>query len=524
MFHRKTPGESFINRQEYRDKVLGCWTGKNIGGTLGAPLEGRRELFDVTFYTQDLRGNPVPNDDLDLQLAWLRAVETNGVYHVDERILAESWLACVIGPWGEYGVARFNLANGLPPPLSGICNNEQWKNSNGAWIRSELWACLFPGEPDEAVPFAWCDACVDHAEEGIYAELFTVTLEAAAFIEHDIRKLIDISLLRIPPECRVARSVRLAVAEFEAGHDWRTARNRVVEESADLGWFQAPANIGFVIIGLLYGGGDFGRTICTAVNCGDDTDCTGATCGALLGILNGRSGIPPEWCKPIGEGIRTVAVNSFDMFLPETLDELTDRVIACKVQAESENPTLLRLTDGLTSIAPELPALLEEPAETASRVLARSSRRLEYPLPFGRFAVEFEKGPVMRPGERQKLKLSFGECLFDGRFFSVDWKLPDGWTLASGARQRMMIRRYCTFSLEVELTAGEFPDVLCHLPLELRISDRDYPILVTVPFQLAGTVQAEHPVSSPGCWDAFDRSMARGALVAEQRREAGSGA
>ena len=73
MFHRKTPGESFINRQEYRDKVLGCWTGKNIGGTLGAPLEGRRELFDVTFYTQDLWGNPVPNDDLDLQLAWLRS-------------------------------------------------------------------------------------------------------------------------------------------------------------------------------------------------------------------------------------------------------------------------------------------------------------------------------------------------------------------------------------------------------------------------------------------------------------------
>ena len=129
----------------------------------------------------------------------------------------------------------------------------------------------------------------------------------------------------------------------------------------------------------------------------------------------------------------------------------------------------------------------------------------------------------MRLWERQKLKLSFGECLFDGRFFSVDWKLPDGWTLASGTRQRMMIRRYCTFSLEVELTAGEFPDVLCHLPLELRISDRDYPILVTVPFQLAGIVQADHPVSSPGCWDAFDRSMARGALVAEQRREAGSG-
>ena len=24
----------------YRDKVMGCWQGKNIGGTLGAPFEG----------------------------------------------------------------------------------------------------------------------------------------------------------------------------------------------------------------------------------------------------------------------------------------------------------------------------------------------------------------------------------------------------------------------------------------------------------------------------------------------------
>ena len=95
MFHRKTPGESFINRQEYRDKVLGCWTGKNIGGTLGAPLEGRRELFDVTFYTQDLRGNPVPNDDLDLQLAWLRAVDELGPQNINSKTLGEYWISWV---------------------------------------------------------------------------------------------------------------------------------------------------------------------------------------------------------------------------------------------------------------------------------------------------------------------------------------------------------------------------------------------------------------------------------------------
>ena len=63
------------------DAVRGCWLGKNIGGTLGAPFEGCRELQDVTFYVQkDLQGRPEPNDDLDLQLAWLTLAEYYGPY------------------------------------------------------------------------------------------------------------------------------------------------------------------------------------------------------------------------------------------------------------------------------------------------------------------------------------------------------------------------------------------------------------------------------------------------------------
>lgn len=517
MFHRKAPEKSFINRREYRDKVLGCWTGKNIGGTLGAPMEGRREMFDITFYTQNLRGNPVPNDDLDLQLAWLRAVETYGVYDVDEKILGEYWLAHVTGPWNEYGTARFNMINGLLPPLSGFCNNEQWKNSNGAWIRSEIWACLFPGEPDEAAPFAWYDACVDHADDGIYAEIFTVSLESAAFIESDLRKVIHSALVRIPENCRVARSVKLALAEFDAGHDWKTARNKVVEESADLGWFQAPSNVAFTVIGLLYGNGDFGKSICTAVNCGDDTDCTGATCGAILGIMKGRSGIPLEWIEPIGENIKTIAVNPFGMFLPSTLDELTDRIIACKMQAEAENPALVRLTDGVSIIDPTLREMLMNGSETAARVLSRSSKRLDYALPYGRFSVEFEKGPLMSPGESQKLTLTFGNSPFDCRYLSVEWHLPDGWMLQPGPRQRMMIRNSNSFALEVELTAGDFSDVMIYPQLELRISDRNYPYYVTLPFQLSGSVVNEHPAETPAFWDNFDRSVARKVLVEGMR-------
>jgi len=47
--------------------------GKNIGGTLGAPMEWHRLINNVEFYQQELYDNPIPNDDLDLQLLWLIA-------------------------------------------------------------------------------------------------------------------------------------------------------------------------------------------------------------------------------------------------------------------------------------------------------------------------------------------------------------------------------------------------------------------------------------------------------------------
>ena len=54
-----------INRKLYRDKVHACWIGKNIGGTMGGPFEGKPDLQDIHGYTTP-KGEPLPNDDLDL--------------------------------------------------------------------------------------------------------------------------------------------------------------------------------------------------------------------------------------------------------------------------------------------------------------------------------------------------------------------------------------------------------------------------------------------------------------------------
>ncbi len=509
MFDTNQRSRQKLNRAEYRDKVLGCWTGKNIGGTLGAPIEGRRQMFDLTFYMQDLKGTPAPNDDLDLQLVWLQAAEERGVYHLDERVLGEYWLAHITGPWNEYGIGKANMVNGFAPPLSGAVNNDQWKNSNGAWIRSEIWACLFPGSPDDVLEFAWYDSCVDHAGDGIYAELFTAALESAAFVIKDIRKLIEVALSKIPADCRVARSVKLACNEYDAGHSLTDARNAIVADSADLGWFQAPANVAFAILGLLYGEGDFGKSLCCAVNCGDDTDCTGATVGSVLGILYGRSGIPQEWIEPIGESIQTVAINRFRLDVPRTLGELTDRVVLLAEETARRNPTLINFTDDAGTIDGEYLAGLVSEEAARKRIWNRPSFAQTYPMPWGEVAVEFESAPLLAPGESVKLRLVVRRTVFDDKIVHFEWGLPEGWTMSPGEELSLKAHFSQANAISMELTAGAFTGALEYLPLTIRLSGRFNPLVAMVPIQCKGCVNNEYPEVDQSFHDGRNRLFAR---------------
>ena len=283
-----------FSKEWLKDRIHACWIGKNIGGTLCTPYEGKTEILDINGFASKA-GEPLPNDDLDLQLVWLKAVDEMGPEKVDSKLLGEYWLSWIPPHWNEYGIGKANLREGFLPPLSGELFNAHWKHSNGAWIRTEVWACLYPGNVEQAIKYAFEDACVDHGYgEGTYAAIFIAAMQSCAFVISDARKLLEIGLSKIPEDCRVARSVKIAMDAYDGGEDWKTARERLVEDSADLGWFQAPANIGFVIIGLLYGEGDFKKSLITAVNCGDDTDCTAATLGALLGIMKGIGGLPED--------------------------------------------------------------------------------------------------------------------------------------------------------------------------------------------------------------------------------------
>lgn len=480
-----------LNLSEYRDKVMGCWLGKNIGGTFGAPYEGEPEPNDAEFYINIIPGEPLPNDDLDIQLVWLLAAEERGVRHLTPRILGEYWMKYVTGPWNEYGICRVNIGNGLTPPLSGSMNNENWKASNGAWIRSEIWACIAPGAPDEAVRLAYMDACCDHYGEGIFAEMYTAALESAAFAVTDIRELIKIGLSKIPADSRVARSVNLVCQCYDQGMSYREAREAVVKDSTDLGWFQAPGNLGFVTIGLLYGEGDFDKSLRYAVNCGDDSDCTGATVGSIMGIQYGAAKIPRRWIEPIGLGLRTIAVNNVDLLVPKNLQELADRVERVAIEAALDEPRhLLPIT--------EEPAVLPSSRELAGSELVRtkiwnlSPYALTFDLPWGELVVDYEGGAGVTPGEVKKLTVYFQKIAMLSGGVELEFTLPEGWAMRPGNAFSMVIQSRLRSSISVELIPGALAGgSYRYLPLTVRLQERNAPQVVMVPFQLNGAVNYE---------------------------------
>jgi len=416
-----------LNEAEFRDRVYACWLGKNIGGTLGMPFEGNKEINNVSSYTKLEEGEPAANDDLDLQILWLKAMEENN-YRIDAYTLGEYWLKYVPVDWNEYGVGKKNMKSGIMPPLSGEYNNAKWKTSNGAWIRSEIWACLAPGNPMLAAQFAWNDACVDHGcSEGTFAEIFTATLESAAFLESDRDKLIQFALTMIPADSRVTAAVKTAVEARKSGMTWQQARESVVTATEDLGWFQAPRNVAFTMIGWLYGDGDFGKSICIAVNCGDDTDCTGATLGSIFGIIYGTAIIPEKWRAPIGDGIKTVAVSGFEV--PATLQVLTDKTVAAqkKVAELYQSPFLVTAGETNLSKKPGLPAIDKK---ELSQIWLRSPYQITRNSNELTFICDFTGNPEMKSGESKVLKISIVNKSDKEKNISLSLKnLPSGYTV-----------------------------------------------------------------------------------------------
>jgi len=412
-----------IGIEDYRDKVAACWLGKNIGGTLGAPYECRKQINELTFY-DPLPDASAPNDDLDLQLAWLKCLEDRGV-DIACGDLADAWVAYLSAyPWNEYGFCRRNLGRGLRPPVSG-CFENYYIDEMGSPIRSEIWACIAPGDPQLAAALAWHDAVLDHAGgEGLYGEMFWAALESAAFVVDEPHTLIRIGLAMIPIWSRISRVIRDAVWCHDHDVPWADARQRILDAFGHHNPCHAPQNHGFTILGWLYGT-DFGDRLCKAVNCGYDTDCTGATLGSVLGLLGGAAGIPARWREPIGEAI---VLHKFtgDCGAPADVAELTRRTEAVARQMLAQRSDAAAFADR-TAAPDDLSVLFR--SHRAVAALARDPMSAIERVDGCHLALHYHGEPVLRPGIAKVVSVSVVERDEPLCIQRAELAAPEGWSV-----------------------------------------------------------------------------------------------
>lgn len=394
---------SRLDWKTYVSKTLGCWMGKNAGGTLGGPVEGRREILTLDWYPQIQEGG-IPNDDLEVQLVWLHALETRGL-HLSPEDFAAEWLDHYLPNWDEYGFGKTNVRKGLLPPLSGAFNNK-FSTSMGCPIRSEIWACIAPGLPLQAAKLARLDAMVDHTDESIYAEMLFAVIESAAYLEADRDRLMELGLAAIPDDCRTARAVRVMIDTWNATKNWTASRQAVLDLVGDYANFtDAPQNIAFTLLGWYSSPTDFGKAICDAVNCGFDTDCTGATLGSIIGIAWGAERLPERWLKPLGDTIAIIEARTrLCNQQPKTLQELTERTGAVAIAALAQRGYVFGPGREIELVLPT-PAELRQQMQDAG--LWNTPRNVvERVFHHGSVRVEYPEGPVLSPGATGRVRIA----------------------------------------------------------------------------------------------------------------------
>jgi len=501
-----------LNRKQYLNQLLGCWNGKNIGGTLGAPFEWLRQINDVDYYIQEMNGRPLPNDDLDLQLLWLLAMEEKGI-DLSADILADYFNIYVTPHWAEYGICKANMKLGLNPPMCGYYNNI-YRNSCGAYIRSEIWACLCPGNPTLAAEFMYRDAIIDHGgdSEGLYGAIFCVAMESAAFVEKDPERLVEIGLSYIPKDCGVARAIRYVIENVDK-QDWCATRDGLlqhfrsqcvtqfcddcvrkqcsdedIKKGFDVGpeGWEAPVNVAIVVLGLLYGKGEFGKSICIAVNCGEDTDCTAATLGALLGICYGDDAIEEKWKKGIGSEIVTACLDLGEIpglgkGLPQTTEEMVARTECLEQAVELRYTVPVSVDDEETDID-------NTDFLTATKYAYDwLYRNLFGPIyDFGNFKimVDYFEGCEIRSGEERKVRIKIKNCYKLMEHVTVSLRFDDGVSVSPAQIFTLYIPQWMTGRNTVSCEIGVSAEMLKSATLrgiaEIRVIGKCTTMLVPI--------------------------------------------
>ncbi|HLP73414.1 MAG TPA: ADP-ribosylglycohydrolase family protein [Bacteroidales bacterium] len=313
-----------ISKELLRDKIKGAWAAQAIGVTFGAPVEfeynttmiqdNQPLVWNDSSLIKEFRDRPESFDDIYMDLSFMNIIEKEGI-NAPAQSFANAFAGADYALWFANQTARYNILNGLTPPESGHWLNNPCADDIDFQIEADFAGIMSPGMVNSAVKV--CDKVghIMNYGDGYYGGVFVAALYSFALISdgtEDIESVISNALKVIPDESKFACCIS-DVINFhqEDPKDWKsawfkTSRKWGIDIGSPLGVFKpfnidAKINAAWVVLGLLYGDGDFTRTYEIAARCGDDADCNPATAGGVLAAIVGYKNIPDSWKKGLGK-------------------------------------------------------------------------------------------------------------------------------------------------------------------------------------------------------------------------------
>ena len=322
-----------ISLDELRDKIAGGWAGKMIGVAYGAPTEFRWQgkIIDGELdWAPDWAANSFKQDDLYVQLSFMETMDDFGIDAPAEKF-AESFATAGYRLWHANVQARKNFFDGIMPPLSGSPEYNLHADDIDFQIEADYIGFMSPGMPATACRIADKIGHIMNFGDGVYGGMFVAALYCEAFFEDDIPTIVDRALHSIPAESDYAKCIRdVAALHQHYPGDWEKAWQELESKwgEVDICGAMQPFNIdaklngAYIAMGLLYGEGDFGRTVEISTRCGQDSDCNPSNAAAVIGVIHGFSGIPDSWksgIEPVADSLFIYTRYSFKSAVDNTV-------------------------------------------------------------------------------------------------------------------------------------------------------------------------------------------------------------
>ena len=304
-----------ISQKELGNKIRGGWAGQTIGVTFGGPYEFRFQgsfigdyqplLWYNGYLKETMLNNPYLYDDLYMDLTFVDVFEKYGLdAPVDS--FAYAFARAGYSLWHANQAARYNVLQGLRPPLTGYWKNNPHADCIDYQIESDFAGLMSPGMPNTASAISDKIGHIMNYGDGWYGGVFVGAMYTLAFTSDNLEQIIEGALKTIPVQSEFHACIRDAIDWHQKyPDDWKQTWLEIQKKWAnDIGCpdgvfspfdIDAKVNAAYVVTGLLYGAKDFTKTLEIATRCGQDADCNPSTAGGILGALLGYDQIPAYW-------------------------------------------------------------------------------------------------------------------------------------------------------------------------------------------------------------------------------------